>query len=136
MLLIYEQQLVDAVAKLEIKGKLLEVANSENSAWMHYYDQRRIELGSLVKHFILEEGKTRSILYKSYKENYNIVLSTNEINKYIDGEEDYLFIHSLLIEVEELYESYKSVVAAYTSRNYTLSNITKIRVASLEHTEI
>jgi len=133
---VYEEQLADATKNLDMKGKLLEACNSENSAWLHYYDQRAIELHSLVKFFKQEEDRIRSVLYRSYKENFNITLSMSEINKYIDSETDYLYIHSLLIEVEELYELYKAVVSAYTTRNYTLSNITKLRVASLEHTEI
>lgn len=132
----YENDLLNAKNQLEIRGKKLEIANSENSAWLHYYDQRRVELHTLVKFFVAEEERVRGSLFKSYKENYSRALGEREINKYIDNEEKYTYVHSLLLEVEERYELYQSTVNAFISRNYALSNITKIRVAQLEFVEI
>ena len=100
----YENDLSNAKHQLEIKGKKLEIANSENSAWLHYYDQRRVELHTLVKYFQTEEERVRGSIFKSYKENMSRALGEREINRYIDHEEAYLYVHSLLIEVEELYE--------------------------------
>jgi len=133
---VYEENLSNAKTQLEIKGKKLEIANSENSAWLHYYDQRRVELHTLVKFFQAEEERVRGSLFKSYKENYSRALGEREINRYIDNEDAYIYVHSLLLEVEELYEQYQSTVNAFISRNYALSNITKIRVAQLEYVEI
>jgi len=136
ILKVYDENLEQAEEKLKIVGKKLEVSNSENSAWLYYYDQRRVELHSVVKFFKTEEGKVRGNLYKSYKENYKVALGERDIIRYIDSEQEYLKIHNLLIEVEEMYEMYQSVVNALTTRNYALSNITKLRVASLENIEI
>jgi len=133
---VYEENLSHAASQLDITGKKLEMANSENSAWLHYYDQRRVELRTLVKFFEAEEERIRGSLFKSYKENYSRALGEREINKYIDNEGKYIYIHSLLIEVEEVYEQYQSTVNAFISRNYALSNITKLRVAQLEYVEI
>lgn len=133
---VYAKELESAGKKLEITGKKLELANSENSAWLHYYDQRKVELHALVKFFQAQEDAVRGKLFKSYKETYSRVLSERDINKYIDNEQAYMYVHSLLIEVEEMYEQYQSAVNAFTSRNYALSNITKIRVAQLEYIEI
>jgi len=136
LLEVYENDLLHAREQLEIRGKKLEIANSENSAWLHYYDQRKIELHTLVKFFAAEEERVRGSLFKSYKENYSRALGEREINKYIDNEDAYIYVHSLLLEVEERYELYQSTVNAFISRNYALSNITKIRVAQLEFVEI
>lgn len=136
LLEVYEDNLSNANTQLEIKGKKLEIANSENSAWLHYYDQRRVELHTLVKFFEAEQERIRGSLFKSYKENYSRALGEREINRYIENEDAYIYVHSLLLEVEEMYELYQSVVNAFTTRNYALSNITKIRVAQLEYIEI
>ena len=132
----YETDLANARGQLEIKGKKLEIANSENSAWLHYYDQRKVELNTIVKFFQAEEERIRGSLFKAYKENYSRALGEREINKYIDNEDAFIYVHSLLLEVEEVYELYQSTVNAFISRNYALSNITKIRVAQLEYVEI
>lgn len=136
ILKVYENELKDAEDKLKIFGKKLEISNSENSAWLHYYDQRRVELHTLVKHFNAEQDRVKATLFKSYKETYSRALGEREINRYIDNEDAYIYVHSLLLEIEELCDLYQSVVNAFISRNYALSNITKLRVASLENIEI
>ena len=68
----YETDLANARGQLEIKGKKLEIANSENSAWLHYYDQRKVELNTIVKFFQAEEERIRGSLFKAYKENYSL----------------------------------------------------------------
>lgn len=136
MLLDYDKELDNAESQLKITGKRLEMANSENSAFLHFYDARRVELRTLVKFFEMEELRVRSSLYSNYKTKSSIALSEREINRYVDNEDKYVHIHSLLLEVQEMYELYQTVVNAFTSRNYTLNNITKIRVASLEDVEI
>lgn len=136
ILKIYDENLDEAESHLKIAGKKLEASNKENSAWLYYYDQRRVELHSLVKFFKAEESRVRGNLYKSYKENYKVALGERDIIRYVDSEPEYLKIHNFLIEVEETYEMYRAVVDAFISRNYSLSAITKARIASLENVDI
>lgn len=133
---LYDSVLEKADTDLAITGKRLEVSNSENSSLMHYYDQRRVELHTLVKFFKAEEKRVTGQLYQSYKENHSRALTVLEIGKYIDNEDAYIEVHGLLLEVEERFELFQSVVNSLTSRNYALSNMTKLRVASLENIEI
>jgi hypothetical protein len=132
----FEKDLIPAEKQLEKKGKLLEVAISENSANMHYYDARRTQLHSLVKYFMMEEERVRGEWYRKYNENYSLNITIQMMKKYIDAEPEYLTVHKLRIEVEEVYEAYCAVVEAFKQRNFELSNMTKIRVANLEFSEI
>lgn len=132
----YQAAIGDIENLIRIKGKKLEAANVENPAWQLYYDQKRIELATLVRYFEQEVQRIRGKLFRNYKENHSRELSEREINRYIDNEEVYLNINELLLEVKELYEKYQGVVEAFTARGYALNNITKIRVASLEDVEL
>lgn len=132
----YEQAIGDAEALIKIKGKKLENANIENPAWQHYYDQKRIELYTLVKYFEQEVQRVKSKLFRSFKENHSIELSEREISRYIESEKAYLDMNELYLEVKELYEKYQGIVNDFTTRGYALNNITKIRVASLEDVEL
>lgn len=132
----YEDDLEDVTDILEIKGKRLEAANVENSPWQHYYDQRKIELYTLMKYFEMEEVRVRGKLFRSYKEGHSRDLNEREIAKYIDAEEAYLTVHQLYLEVQELYKKYDAVVNAFTARGYSLNNITKIRCNALEDVEL
>lgn len=132
----FTQDLKPAEEQLEKEGKLLETSLSKNSSYMHYYDERRIQLHSLVKYFRMEVDRVRSDLYRKYNEVYTRELTYNLMTKYIDGEEDYLYVYKLLIEVEELYEEYVAVVEAFKQRNFELGHMTKLRIANLEFSEI
>lgn len=128
----YEDELKEVENNLRIKGKKLEEANRENAIWQHYYDQRKIELGTLRKYFEQEVARVRGTLFKTYTESNSRDLSDRAKDKYIDHEKAYLDTNELLLEVQEMYEKYESVVDAFRSRGYALNNITKLRCASLE----
>ncbi len=132
----YETALEGVEDIIKIKGKKLEAANVENPAWQVYYDQKRIELHTLAKFFEQEIARVRAKLFRSYKENHSRELTEREINRYLDNEEAYLTVNGLYLEVKDLYDKYDGIVNAFTSRGYSLNNITKIRVASLEDVEL
>lgn len=132
----YDKGIEEAAKIILIKGKKLEAANVENAAWQHYYDQRRIELHTLVKYFEAEVGRVRSKLFRNYKENHSRDLSEREIGRYIDGEKSFLDMNEIYLEVKELHDQYQNIVNSFTSRGYSLNNITKIRVSSLEDVQL
>lgn len=128
----FEAAAEDYKNNLEIKGKTLENANRENPSWQAYYDERRIELKTLVDYLDAQVQRARGRLFKRYTETYQRELSDRAKDKYIDNEEAYLTIYEIYLEVKEMYNKYQMIVDAFTSRGYALNNITKIRVAALE----
>mgnify|MGYP001554068142 CR=1 FL=1 len=132
----YEDALKGVEDHIEVKGKLLEKANVENPAWQNFYDQKKIELHTLMKYMDAEVQRVRSKLFRSFKENHSRELNEREINRYIDSEPAYLTMNELKLEVQEMYDKYSAVVEAFRVRGYALNNITKIRVASLEDVEL
>jgi len=132
----YENELEAVKDILTIKGKRLELANSEQCTWLQYYDQKRIELHTLVKYLEAKVSATRGSLFRSYTEKSQRDLSDRAKDKYIDNEKAYLTVYELFLEVKELHDHFNSVVEAFKQRGYSLNNITKIRIASLEDAEI
>ena len=112
----YDQYLEQAEQHLEIKGKTIKQANMENPTWQSYFDQKRIELRSVVKHFEREVERVHGKLYRKYKENHSRELSDREINQYIKNETAYLRMCAFLIEVDEIYKKFDSVVDTFRGR--------------------
>jgi len=131
MLTPFIEQLENKEADLGIKGKTIEFANREQSQHLSYYDERRVELSTLVKFFESELARVRSKLLKGL-ENYGRDLSDRMKDKYIDDDEAYLNVYEKYLAVREIYELYVSAVESFKARGYALNNITKIRVAALE----
>lgn len=132
----YTNELKDAEHDIVIKGKSLEGANRENASLYSYYDQRRVELKTLVDFMDNQVARTRGRLWRTFTENNNRELSDRTKDKYIDGEQAYLDIFEVYLEVKEVYESYASIVEAIKLRGYSLNNITKARVASMENASL
>jgi len=128
----YEAAYEDYKKNLDLEGKSLENANKENPAWQAYYDERRIELKTLVDYMEAQVQRVRGRLFKSYTETHQRELTDRAKDKYIDNEDAYLTVYEIYLEVREMYNKYQAVVDAFTSRGYALNNITKIRVAALE----
>lgn len=132
----YEIALEGVEDIIEIKGKKLEHANRENAPWQHYYDQKKLELKSIVDWLEARVNSTRGRLFKNLTEGAPRDLSDRAKDKYIDNEKAYLDMYELYLEAKELYSKYSATVDAFTARGYALNNITKIRVASLEDVEL
>ena len=132
----YETALDGFQNHLAIKGKNLEHANREHATWQSYYDERRIELHTLVKHFETQMNKIRGSLFRQYTENYSRELNDRTKDQYINHEDEFLKISGIYLEVKDLHDRYVGVVDAFRSRGFALNNITKIRVAALEDVTI
>lgn len=129
----YDDALKDAEVELSIKGKSLEHANRENPSLYSFYDQRRVELKILVDYMEAQVQRTRGRLFRSFTDNFNRELSDRAKDKYVDGEQAYLDIYEIYLEVKEMHGQYESIVEAFKLRGYALNNMTKIRVASMEN---
>lgn len=127
----YERDLIGAADNLDIKGKTLEAANLEHASWLSYYDERRVELQTLVKYYDNKLAKIKGKLWVDYTENYSISLAATDKTHYIAKEPRYLEVYSLYLLVQETYHKYDSLVEAYKSRGFALRNITNARVAAL-----
>ncbi len=128
---IYEGYLQNFSDNLAIKGKRLELANYEQASWLSYYDERKVELRSIVRYMEAHVERVRGKLWKDYTENYSRELSPKDKEQYINHEKSYLSANELFLEVRELYEKFESAVESFKARGYALNNIVKIRVADL-----
>lgn len=134
----YEQMIdEEEVAKnLQIKGKVLERANTEQAGWLMYYSSRKAEIYSVMKWMETKLSAVRGRYFKTYTEHYSRELSDRQKDKYIDNEAEVLAQMEIYLRVKELHEKYQAVVDAFQARGYALKNITEIRIRSLEDTVI
>lgn len=129
----YLNDLSDAESHLKIEGKSLEKANRENPSYQFYYQQRFVELNTLVKYFEREIDRVRGKLFRAYSPpNFNIDLTDRAKDKYIDNEQAFLDTQEIYLEVKEVRDHYDALVEAFRTRGYALNNMTKLRVANLE----
>jgi len=128
----YEDDLSNYEKDLAIKGKLLGFAIKEQPTRSAYYGDRAIDLGTLVKHFEAQVKKVRAGLIRQYNDHFSISLSDRMLEKYIDGEDAYLSMNSLLLEVKELADKYAMVVDAFNRRGFALRDLTLCHINEIQ----
>ena len=129
----YEGYLATVEENLAIKGKTLAEACVEHASWAVYYDQKRVELGSLKKYMEREVDRIRGKQWMQVTDTNSRDYSTTDKNNYINCDPAFLAMHELMLEVAELYDKFVAVSDAFKSRGYALNNITKLRVSSIEN---
>lgn len=132
----YEDALELAREILPVHNKTLEKALKEQCAYIVYFDERRAEIKTLVKHMTIQVAKVRGGLVRKFNEGHNRSLGERMINSYIDNEDSYIQVHELLLEIEELYDKYVAVVEAFTKRGFALRDMTSARIADVHNTPL
>ena len=132
----FEDAFVAVEKNLTIKGKTLNAAQVEQTAYPFYYAALRAELKTLVNILDMRVSKVRGQLVKKYKENYSRDLGERQLNSYVDQEEPYLQARELYLECEELLEKYSAAVDAFTKRGFALRDLTEARVNDIHDTPL
>lgn len=129
----YEEDLEDAEKNISIKGKTLEGANIEQASWLTYYDQKRVELSTLMKYLDREVERVRGKLWQQYTEKMSRDLNTRDKENYINNEPAYLAKQEQYLMVSEIHGKYSSLIDAFKARGFALNNIVKLRTNAIEN---
>lgn len=129
----YERALAGVDKELELKGKPIQQANSENPSLLAYYDERKVELKSLMQFVDMHVEKVKGELWQRYTENHSRDLSSRDKDMYIKKDPEYLKRYQLFLCVQDLYMRYEATVEAFVARGFSLRNITNLRVAQIEN---
>jgi hypothetical protein len=127
----YENAIKDYKVNLELNGKTIERANKEQTGWLSYYDELRIEMKSVLNYVEIEVDKIKGKQWRKYKENFSIELSMRDLDQYTYSDPEYVEMRQVYCEVEQLYNKVNSIVECYKARAYSLKNITDLRIHSL-----
>jgi len=128
----YEKEYDEAVDIIKINEGEINEANRRHAGHQLYYDQKKVELHSLVKFMDMKVNVVKSSLYVSYTQTHDRDLTETGKKTYIEGESAYLDMYQLSLEVKELHEKYQALGNAFQSRGYAINNLTKLAIASIE----
>lgn len=118
--------------QLSVDGKTAKQAQKDQVEYPYTYERKRVELKTIVDYLKLQLDKKRAELFQRSVENYSHELSDRARTIYVEGNSEYLLIKELLLEVEEVYQLYASIVDAWVSRGFALKDHTAIIVNGLQ----
>lgn len=129
----YKKDSQDYKLHLSLNAKSLGEVNKEQPAYYAYYDERRAELYYLLQltEAIVESVKAK--LWHILQKNNQYSASKTDLEYEVKNNNNYNDFLKIQLEVNEVYELYKSIVKSFEQRGYSLKNLTEIRVHGLEN---
>lgn len=118
--------------ELKLKGRSLQKANTEQPGLLSFYDEKRIELRSIVTYLEIQRDREYGKLWAQYTENYSRDLSVKDKEHYIKYETSYVTLRKLILEVDEIYQLFESAVESFKARGYALNNLTRLVAAEAQ----
>lgn len=131
----YDQEYQVARSELVIRGTI-----ENNSKQLPPIVELRFsqlqEIEAVLEFLNITHRKCISGYYRKYLENYQRQLSSRDIEKYIDGEDEVMNYQVLINEVALLRNRWLGVIKSLETKQFQLNNVIKLRVAGLDDASI
>ena len=127
----YEAELAKAKYDTHINGLVQKSLSDLPGITEQRFSQLQ-ELEAVLKFLEIQLRKIRSANFKKYLENYNRVLSSRDVEKYVDGEADVIDMETLINEVALLRNKFLGVMKGLESKNFMLGHLVRLRSAGME----
>jgi hypothetical protein len=90
------------------------------------------EIEAILNYLNIELRRLRSMYFKKYLENYQRALSSRDVDRYVDGEADVVDYEKIINEFALLRNKWLGLLKALDQKHWSISNVTKLRVAGME----
>ena len=131
----YENELQDARKEVSLHGRLERAASTLPGIVEQRFTQLQ-EIEAVLTHLNRELRKLRTKHYKKYLENYQRALSSRDVEKYVDGEDEVCDYEALVNMWALLRNKWLGILKGLDQKQWQITNITKLRVAGMEDADI
>ena len=127
----FENELLEARKEVKIHGNIEKASAAMPGIVELRYAQLQ-EIEAILEYLNIELRKLRSSFFRKYLENYQRALSSRDVEKYVDGEEDVCEYEKIINEFALLRNKWLGVIKSLDIKQWQLSNVIKLRVAGME----
>lgn len=127
----YENELEQARFDCKISGIVEKNLRDMPGNTEHRFHQLQ-EVEAVLNFMNIQLRKIRRKHFQSYLETYQRALTSRDVEKYVDGEEEVINYEVLINEVALLRNKWLGIMKALESKNFMLGHITRLRTAGME----
>ena len=127
----FETELQAARLEVKLKGNI-EKASAEMPGIVEHRFNQLQELEAILEYLNIELRKLRSSFFRKYLENYQRALSSRDVEKYVDGEQDVVDYEKIINEFALMRNKWLGVLKALDQKQWQITNNVKLRVAGME----
>ena len=134
-LLYYENQLEQAKREVSIYGNVEKNIAGLPGLTEHRFNQLQ-EIEAILNYLNIKLRKIRRIHFQKYLESYARALTSRDVEKYVDGEDEVIDFETLINDVALLRNKWLGIMKGFESKNFMLGHIVKLRSAGMEDIQI
>lgn len=127
----FYNELDEARKEVKIHGSVEKASASLPGIVEQRFNQLQ-EIEAILESLNIDLRKIRSKLFRKYLETYARALSSNDVNKYVDGEQEVIDMEKIINEFALLRNQWLGIIKALDQKQWQLTNIVKLRTAGLE----
>lgn len=127
----FENEYWQAAEEVKIRGNLEKASASMPGIVEQRFNQLQ-EIEAILNYLNIQLRKIKSKHFKKYLENYQRALSSRDVEKYVDGEDEVVDYETLVNEVALMRNRWLGIIKALDQKQWQITNITKLRVAGME----
>lgn len=127
----FYKELDTARFEVKIHGNVEKLSAALPGVVEHRFNQLQ-EIEAVLEYLNIELRKIRSKEFKRYLENYQRALSSRDVEKYVDGEDNVVDMEKIINEFALLRNQWLGIIKGLEIKQWQLSNIIKLRTSGLD----
>lgn len=131
----FEGELEIARHETHLKGSLEKASSRLPGITTLRFGQLQ-EVEAILKYLNIRFDQVKGAAFKKYLEGYARSLSSRDAEKYADADDKVIEIALLINQVALVRNQYLAIMKGLDSKNWQISNITRLRAAGMEDTSV
>ena len=127
----YESELQAAKQDVKIWGNVEKNIAALPGVTEHRFNQLQ-EIEAVLNYLNIQLRKIRRRHFQKYLENYQRALSSRDVEKYVDGEDEVIDFETIINEVALLRNKWLGVMKGLDSKQWMAGHIVRLRTAGME----
>ena len=127
----YERELVNARQECRIGGLVEKNIKELPGNTEHRFNQLQ-EIEAVLNYLNIQLRKIRRKHFQKYLENYQRALSSRDVEKYVDGEDEVVDFETIINEVALLRNTWLGIMKSLESKNFMLGHLVRLKAAGME----
>lgn len=129
----YELVIKGSEPVFELSGKRLEELIKQHAQDLSMYALLLQECKTIESFVETKAEEQEGQLYRKYHESGARALGANELAKYVKSDPSYVEIKHIMNDINHIRRSLEAIVSALETMGWSLTNITKLRIAQMDH---
>ena len=131
----YERELVNARQECRIGGLVEKNIKELPGNTEHRFNQLQ-EIEAVLNYLNIQLRKIRRKHFQKYLEKYQRALSSRDVEKYVDGEDEVVDFETIINEVALLRNTWLGIMKGLETKQWQMGHIVRLRTAGMEDIQV